>query len=296
MLILARGGGSIEDLWAFNEEIVAKAIFESRIPIISAVGHETDHCIADYVADVRAPTPSAAAEIVIAEKSQQLHYLNQTQLRMQQHLTNLIRQYKQRLQSIKRYPVIQSPYGLLGQWLERLDSTRQAMDNAIRQKTLMQRLVIDSRKQLIHSLKPSVKLNHFRQKLVTLDRDIKGSITRKNQTLRTSLIKSQSILNQSWRTRINVQNALFQSLDKRKSLDLGWQKNQMRKREQLEQIQSSLGMLNPKNVLQKGYCILFSKNDHSAITSITGVEENQQVQVLLSDGNLLTTINEIIPK
>ncbi len=75
VMIVGRGGGSLEDLWAFNEEIVAKAIFHSQIPIISAVGHETDHCIADYVADVRAPTPSAAAEIVIAEKKQQIDYL-----------------------------------------------------------------------------------------------------------------------------------------------------------------------------------------------------------------------------
>jgi exodeoxyribonuclease VII large subunit len=75
VLIVGRGGGSIEDLWAFNEEVVAKAIFESKIPIISAVGHETDHCIADYVADIRAPTPSAAAEIVIADIGQHLHHL-----------------------------------------------------------------------------------------------------------------------------------------------------------------------------------------------------------------------------
>lgn len=76
VLIIGRGGGSLEELWAFNEEIVARKIFASRIPVVSAVGHETDYTIADFVADMRAPTPSAAAEMVVPEKIQLLQYLS----------------------------------------------------------------------------------------------------------------------------------------------------------------------------------------------------------------------------
>ncbi len=82
IIILGRGGGSIEDLWAFNEEIVARAVFNSSIPIISAVGHETDYTISDFVADVRAPTPSAAAEIAVPEKQELTNQINRLRERL----------------------------------------------------------------------------------------------------------------------------------------------------------------------------------------------------------------------
>lgn len=121
VLIVGRGGGSIEDLWAFNEEIVAKAIFESKIPVISAVGHETDFTIADLVADVRAPTPSAAAEIVIAEKTHLLNFLSSAEQLCRQRITQQIGQYRQRLGALRKHPLLSSPYGILAQTIQKLD-------------------------------------------------------------------------------------------------------------------------------------------------------------------------------
>lgn len=126
VLIVGRGGGSIEDLWAFNEEIVAKAIYDSKIPIISAVGHETDFTIADWVADVRAPTPSAAAEIAISEKANLIRFLEGTQNFCRQRVVNQITQYRQRISALQKHPLLSSPYGVLAPAIQRLDDfTRQ---------------------------------------------------------------------------------------------------------------------------------------------------------------------------
>ncbi len=97
VLIVGRGGGSIEDLWAFNEEIVARAIYNSNIPVISAVGHEIDFVISDFVADLRAPTPSAAAELVVGEMKQIIQKIRDFQARIISALTNNLSLYKQEI-------------------------------------------------------------------------------------------------------------------------------------------------------------------------------------------------------
>ena len=102
VIIIGRGGGSLEDLWAFNEELVARAIYNSRIPIISAVGHEIDWTISDFVADLRAPTPSVAAELVIAKKSELVEKLDDFEKRLRDYPLNIVNEYAQRLDEIEK--------------------------------------------------------------------------------------------------------------------------------------------------------------------------------------------------
>ena len=128
VLIVGRGGGSIEDLWAFNEEIVAKAIFESKIPIISAVGHETDFTIADWVSDVRAPTPSAAAEIATAEKASLFNFLERTKTFCRQRIREKVLHMKQQIGSLKKHPFFSSPYGVLSSAIQRVDEFSQRLE------------------------------------------------------------------------------------------------------------------------------------------------------------------------
>ena len=109
VIIVGRGGGSIEELWAFNEEKVARAISNSKIPVISAVGHETDYTIADFVADKRAPTPSAAGEIVVPEKRILKNELRLISLRLVNGFYNYIGEKRQKLEYLKAAPVFRRP-------------------------------------------------------------------------------------------------------------------------------------------------------------------------------------------
>ncbi|HEY4831936.1 MAG TPA: exodeoxyribonuclease VII large subunit [Waddliaceae bacterium] len=248
VLIVGRGGGSFEDLWAFNEEIVAEAIFNSHIPIIAAVGHETDHCIAEYVADVRAPTPSAAAELVIADRAQHLQHLGHIQRRLFQTIFHILKQNRQRLEGIIKQPILRSPYPLLSSKIQNLDGVKQLLDSSMRQHCKNINMQLEARRKLLQSLKPTSQILNFQQK--------------------------------------------FSSL--RKRLEQYWQRNLTRKRERVQNITTSLQQIDPKNLLTKGYSILFSEKDELVIKSVLDLKKDMRLKVLLSDGKANVKVKDII--
>ncbi len=121
VIILGRGGGSIEDLWPFNEEIVAYAIYKSKIPIISAVGHETDFTISDFVADLRAPTPSAAAEVALPDRYELNNNLHNIENRLRNLLNTKLKAEKDRLKNIMRSTIFVDPQRIVENSMRRLD-------------------------------------------------------------------------------------------------------------------------------------------------------------------------------
>ncbi|PLR86159.1 exodeoxyribonuclease VII large subunit [Bacillus canaveralius] len=127
VLIVGRGGGSIEELWAFNEEIVARTIFESRIPVISAVGHETDYTIADFVADMRAPTPTAAAELAVPHIDDLMERIMNRQTRLLRAMKEKVAAQNQRLNRMQKSYAFRYPQRLYEQKIEQVDKRREQL-------------------------------------------------------------------------------------------------------------------------------------------------------------------------
>ena len=142
VIIVGRGGGSIEDLWAFNEETVARAIFSCHTPVISAVGHETDTTIADFVADLRAPTPSAAAELAVADVTAWLQALDEDALQLQRIMQRMIKDARSRLRECELRMRYAKPQQRLMQQKQRLDEYEERLRRA------MQSLLEQTRHQL----------------------------------------------------------------------------------------------------------------------------------------------------
>ncbi len=195
LLIVGRGGGSLEDLWAFNEETVARAIYASTIPVISAVGHETDFTIADFVADVRAPTPSAAAELATPSRDAWLARFLELESRITRSQQRQFAQHRQRLTWLDNRLQQQHPGQRLRRNAQRLDELETRMRQAMHRKTQNNHSLLETQTARLWRHNPQNKLANFQQNQFFLSQRLVSAMRQRLQKSWQKLTRLSQTLN-----------------------------------------------------------------------------------------------------
>ncbi len=191
-LILARGGGSIEDLWSFNEESVARAVAASKIPTVSAVGHEIDFTICDFVADLRAPTPSAAAELLSPDCVELSYQFANLDVSLQRAQRTLITHASQQLKNLSR--LLRHPGDLLQDQYQRLDQLELSLKRCIQNRLKQHMQSIIMHRSSVSKLSPAARLTTMRTNLVNLDMRVKKAAVHSIENLRRQTEKYAALL------------------------------------------------------------------------------------------------------
>lgn len=180
VMLVGRGGGSLEDLWAFNEEPVARAIYESKIPVVSAVGHEVDTTIADLVADLRAPTPTAAAEIVVPELAGMIEVVHEQKLRLGRGLRHTVELWTERLETLKSRMAAMGPLNQVRREQQRLDYLWENTQRAMQHQLANARELVAAQGQRLNALSPLAVL----QRGYSITRNTKGEVIKEAEQVK----------------------------------------------------------------------------------------------------------------
>ena len=271
VIVVCRGGGSLEDLWPFNKEEVAEAIFHCEKPVISAVGHETDFTIADFVADLRCATPTHAAEIVSPVIDDIIDNLNITNKRLNKHIISKIQQCKLHLANIENK--IKNPKELFYEASQSLDEISLVLNNNIKQFLINKQKELDLLKKQIEKYHPYNTISRYSKILAALAEEFSKNDPKALLVLSKAKLQQQHLaLSQLIKTQLQAKAHNFYALGKQ------------------------IDALSPLKVLKRGFCIAHKKDSLQIYNSVKDFYLNKEFIIDFIDGKVEANVVNIIPK
>ncbi len=281
LLIVARGGGSVEDLWGFNEEAVARAAAASQIPLISAVGHETDTTLIDYVSDKRAPTPTAAAEIAVPVRLELLGWVEEQGARLRRAAADTIARRAQRLADLSR--ALPRPQSLLDSPRQRLDRAGERLPAALRQRAAAARIQLARAGAGLRLQLLANRLADTRGKLAAQARRLSPALARTASEKRREYKRLQVRLS-SERQKMRIAAARSELALLESRLGRAFEQVTAARRTRLDALERMRQSLGYTETLKRGYAVV--RGDGAVVTSKAGAARARRLEIEFADGRL----------